>query len=186
MTCHLALTYMTHHPFPKWTYHEVMTRWLTPQEQQVWRGFLRLQRDIPASLSRQLVRDSGLSGAEYAVLVSLSESPGARLRPVGLMEILDWEQSRVSHQLNRMERRGLIARQECRSDGRGAFVVLTDAGKNALASAAPGHVAMVRRLIFDQLTEDEINQFGDICSKILLAVEKARPADGAGASGSCT
>lgn len=157
-----------------------MTRWLTPEEQQVWRGFLRLQRDVPATLSRQLVRDSGLSGAEYAVLVSLSETQSERLRPVGLMEILDWEQSRVSHQLTRMERRGLIARQECPSDGRGAFVVLTDAGRDALASAAPGHVAMVRRLIFDQLTEDEIQQFGDICAKILRAVEEAQP------SGGCT
>ena len=163
-----------------------MTRWLTPEEQQVWRGFLRLQRDVPATLSRQLVRDSGLSGAEYAVLVSLSETQSERLRPVGLMEILDWEQSRVSHQLTRMERRGLIARQECPSDGRGAFVVLTDAGREALASAAPGHVAMVRRLIFDQLTEEEIQQFGDICAKVLRAVDETQSAgDCAGPSEGC-
>jgi DNA-binding MarR family transcriptional regulator len=146
-------------------------RWLSTEEQQIWRDLLRFQRDLPARLNRQLVQDSGLSGAEYAVLVSLSEADGQRLRPVGLMESLDWEQSRVSHQLTRMERRGLVTRQECPSDGRGAFVVLTDTGRTALASAAPGHVSMVRQLIFDYLSEAEVEQFGAITRKVLRAIE---------------
>jgi DNA-binding MarR family transcriptional regulator len=150
-------------------------RWLTDSEQQVWRDLLRLQRDLPARLNRQLVQDSGLSGAEYAVLVSLSEAPDQKLRPVGLVDTLDWEQSRVSHQLTRMERRGLIARQECPSDGRGAFVVLTEAGRAAITSAAPGHVAMVRRLIFDMLTDGEVERFGETCAKILQAIDESQP-----------
>src|SRR5579859_2682550 len=148
--------------------------WLTPGEQQVWRDFLRVHRDLMAAVGRQLIRDSGLSGPEYAVLVSLSEAPGERLRPVGLMESLDWEQSRVSHQVTRMERRGLIAREECASDGRGAFVVLTEAGRAAITSAAPGHVATVRQLVFDRLAPDDIKQLGASYTQILQAIDESQ------------
>jgi DNA-binding MarR family transcriptional regulator len=149
-------------------------RWLSPQEQRVWRDLLRLQRDLPARLNRQLVQDSGLSGAEYAVLVSLDEAPGQRMRPGGLMETLSWEQSRVSHQLTRMERRGLVAREDCPADGRGAYIVLTDAGRTALKSAAPGHVAMVRQLIFDRLSAEEAEQWGLLNRKILQAIDDSQ------------
>ena len=83
---------------------------------------------LNARMNRQLQDDSGVSLADYDVLVALSEAPAAA---AGLRDrnVLAWEQSRVSHQLARMQRRGLVAREECRADARGAFVVLTDAGR---------------------------------------------------------
>jgi DNA-binding MarR family transcriptional regulator len=141
--------------------------WLTPDEQRAWRTYLRMSALLPARLNRQLQRDSGLSLPEYEVLVALSEAPGGRLRPYQLCEALSWEQSRLSHQLTRMERRGLVAREECPADGRGAFVILQPEGGDAIESAAPGHVATVRQLIFDQFDDDQRAAFEKACAAIL-------------------
>lgn len=141
--------------------------WLTADEQRAWRTYLRMSTLLPARLNRQLQRDSGLSLPEYEVLVHLSEAPDQRLRPYQLCEALNWEQSRLSHQLTRMERRGLVAREECAADGRGAFVILRTDGAAALRSAAPGHVATVRQLIFDQFDDTQRVAFEDACAAIL-------------------
>lgn len=151
--------------------------WLTADEQRAWRTYLRLNSLLPAQLNRQLQRDSGLTLPEYEVLVQLSEAPRHRLRPFQVCEALNWEQSRLSHQLTRMQQRGLIAREECAADGRGAFVVLTTAGTAAIRSAAPGHAATVRRLIFDRLGDTERAAFEHACATIIDALsELAREA----------
>src|SRR5215469_10221854 len=144
--------------------------WLTADEQRAWRTYLRMSSLLPAQLNRQLQHDSGLTLPEYEVLVQLSEAPRQRLRPFQICEALNWEQSRLSHQLTRMQRRGLVGRQECESDGRGAFVVLTDAGAASIDSAAPGHVAAVRRLMFDRLSDDQRAEFERACSAIVEAL----------------
>ncbi len=102
--------------------------------------------------------------------MQLSEAPQQRCRPFQICEALNWEQSRLSHQLSRMQRRMLITRQECEADGRGAFVTLTEAGASAIESAAPGHVAAVRALIFDRLTQDQQAAFELACSAIVEAL----------------
>jgi DNA-binding MarR family transcriptional regulator len=147
--------------------------WLTADEQRAWRTYLRMSTLLPAHLNRQLQRDSGLSLPEYEVLVQLSEAADQRLRPYQLCEALNWEQSRLSHQLTRMERRGLVAREECAADGRGAFVMLRPDGASALQSAAPGHVAAVRQLIFDRLDGSQFTAFEDACAAILGALSES-------------
>ena len=144
--------------------------WLTAEEQRTWRTYLRMSALLPARLNRQLQRACGLSLPEYEVLVQLSEAPGHRLRPYQLCEVLNWEQSRLSHQLTRMQRRGLVAREECPADGRGAFVILETAGADAISSAAPGHVAAVRDLMFNRLTDDQRVAFEQACAAILDAL----------------
>jgi DNA-binding MarR family transcriptional regulator len=144
--------------------------WLTADEQRAWRTYLRMSSLLPAQLNRQLQRDSGLTLPEYEVLVQLSEAPGHLVRPFQICEALNWEQSRLSHQLTRMERRGLIGRQECEADGRGAFVTLTEAGAESIRTAAPGHVAAVRRLIFDRLTDEQRAAFEQACAAVVEAL----------------
>jgi DNA-binding MarR family transcriptional regulator len=104
------------------------------------------------------------------VLVQLSEAPEHRLRPFQICEALNWEQSRLSHQLTRMERRGLVSRQECAADGRGAFIELTAAGADVVAAAAPQHVATVRGLIFDRLSDAQLAAFEEACTAIVTAL----------------
>jgi DNA-binding MarR family transcriptional regulator len=160
----------------------VSGEWLTADEQRAWRTYLRVSTLLPACLNRQLQRDSGLSLPEYEVLVQLSEAPAERLRPYQLCEALNWEQSRLSHQLTRMERRGLVAREECAVDGRGAFVILRAEGSAALRSAAPGHVATVRRVIFDQFDDDQRVAFEEACASILRGLSALSTLSGLGGS----
>jgi DNA-binding MarR family transcriptional regulator len=144
--------------------------WLNADEQRAWRTYLRMSSLLPAQLNRQLQQDSGLTLPEYEVLVQLSEAPLQRLRPFQICEALNWEQSRLSHQLSRMQRRGLLTREECEADGRGALVVLTAAGADAIGSAAPGHVTAVRQLIFDRMSDDQRATFEHVCASIIDAL----------------
>src|SRR5918992_4130761 len=124
-------------------------RWLDEREARAWRGYTRMQVLLTARLHRNLLRETGLSLSDYEVLVHLSEAPDGRLRSFQLSNALQWEKSRLSHHLTRMERRGLVTRQECSTDGRGAFIVLTPNGRAAIEEAAPAHVADVRDAFID-------------------------------------
>jgi len=146
--------------------------WLSDDEQRTWRTYLRMSSLLPAALNRQLQQDSALTLPEYEVLVQLSEAPGHRQRPFQICEGLNWEQSRLSHQLTRMERRGLICRRECAADGRGAFIELTAVGAEAIGAAAPKHLATVRRLIFDRLSDAQRAAFDEACAAVLTALSE--------------
>src|SRR4051812_41502283 len=138
---------------------------------------------LEARLNRELQQTSGLSLADYDVLVLLSEAPDWRLRMFQLIEALQWEQSRLSHHIARMQRRSLVTREECTTDKRGAFVVLTDAGRDANEKAAPTHVALVRQLVFDELSEEQVATLEQFVSRVLSRLVKpapeARGSDGA-------
>jgi DNA-binding MarR family transcriptional regulator len=151
----------------------VADRWLTADEQRAWRAYLRAGSLLTARLNRLLQADCGLSLPEYEVLVQLSEAPRGKLRPFQLGLALDWEQSRLSHMLSRMGRRGFVVRQDCAGDRRGAEVALTAAGRAAIESAAPGHVAAVRRLVFDQMDSEQAVAFGQVFEAILAGLENS-------------
>jgi DNA-binding MarR family transcriptional regulator len=145
----------------------IMSRWLTEDEQRAWRGLLRMTAQLNARMNRQLQDDYGISLADYDVLVVLSEAPRGRQRVFELADSLTWEQSRVSHQLARMQRRGLIAREDCATDARGAFAVLLEAGRAAIERAAPAHVELVRQLVFDGLSHDQLAALTAVSSRVL-------------------
>ena len=147
---------------------EHVTRWLTDSEQRAWRGYQAVQAQLSARLNRQLQSDSGLSLADYEVLVALTDRPGGRLRVFELAEALQWEQSRLSHHLARMQQRGLVNRKACRDDRRGSYVLLTAAGRRAIEAAAPGHVDAVQRLFFDGLTPEQV-ELVEMLSRRILA-----------------
>ncbi len=113
-----------------------MPQWLTDDEQRAWRGLVQMTSRLDARLNRELRQSSGLSLADYDVLVLLTEAPDGRLRMFQLIDDLHWEQSRLSHHIARMQRRGLVGREECTTDKRGAFVVLTDVGRETVERAA--------------------------------------------------
>lgn len=149
--------------------HEIP--WLADEQEQVWRRWLAVNALLPATLHRELQADAGLSLPDFDVLVRLTDAPDGRVRVNDLAQALQWEKSRVSHHVTRMERRGLIRREECPEDARGAFVVMTPGGRAAIERAAPGHVRTVRRLVFDQLTPDEVETLSSITRKVLARLE---------------
>jgi DNA-binding MarR family transcriptional regulator len=152
-----------------------MSRWLTDDEQRAWRGLLLMTSQLNARMNRQLLQDYGISLADYEVLVVLSEAPAGRLRVFEVADALAWEQSRVSHQLARMQRRGLIVRQDCSSDARGAFAVLTEVGRAAIERAAPAHVETVRQLVFDGLSRDQLTALTEMTAGVLDRLAATAP-----------
>ena len=142
-------------------------RWLDDREQQAWRGYLAMQTELQAHLNRRLQADSGLSLPDFAVLVTLTDTADGRLRAGELAEALQWEKSRLSHHLGRMQRRGLVERQECPDDARGAFVAVTEEGRRAIERAAPPHVGTVRDLVFDVLAPDDVDALARISDAVL-------------------
>lgn len=160
-----------------------MTQWLSPQEQQAWRAWLAASALLNDRLSRDLQAKHGLTLADYEILVWLSEHPERRLRMSELAERTLASRSRLSHQVDRMERAGLVERQQCDDDRRGAFAVLTPAGMQAITQAAPDHVTSVRENLVDVLTPDEFAALGAACRKIGDALGTCPSVPGAVASG---
>lgn len=148
-------------------------RWLDEREAHLWQAYRDLQRELRNALDRQLVHEAGLSGAEYALLVPLSEAAGGRLRARDLGAMVGWDRSRISHQLSRMEQRGLVTREPCPDDARGSVVRLTRVGRSAITAAAPKHVATVRRLFLDPLSDDELDTLATLLDRILAGLAGA-------------
>jgi DNA-binding MarR family transcriptional regulator len=141
--------------------------WLTTGQQEAWRAWLQATLLLSDRLERDLKDSHELSNAEYEVMVRLSESPGRRLRMSELASRTLASKSRLSHQISRMESEGLVRREECPEDRRGAYAVLTDAGWERLVEAAPAHVASVRHWLVDALSQEEFEQLGVLCSRVV-------------------
>lgn len=148
-------------------------RWLDDREQAAWRAFLDMHARLTARLNREMQDASGLSLADYSVLIQLTEHVDARMRVLELARALRWEKSRLSHQLTRMQQRGLVDRSNCSEDRRGAFVVLTDQGRAAAGAVAPTHVDGVRRYLFDGLSPAEVDVLADVARQTLARLDEA-------------
>ncbi|MEW2287515.1 helix-turn-helix domain-containing protein [Streptomyces sp. NPDC047841] len=121
---------------------------------------------------RSLQSEFGLSATDYTVLAELTRAPDDHLRVMELAKVLGWEKSRVSHHLSRMVKRGLLTREDCADDGRGAYVTVTAAGRAAIEAAAPRHVEDVRRLFLDHLTPGQVVLLAEIADTV---IEKISP-----------
>ncbi|MEI2641045.1 MAG: MarR family transcriptional regulator [Candidatus Nanopelagicales bacterium] len=144
-----------------------MTRWLSEQEQGYWRSWLAANLLVPDRLGRDLNEHTGLTMADYEILVWLSETAERRLRMSELADLTLSSRSRLSHQIDRMEKAGYVERQECTDDRRGFFAVLTDRGWEVLVDAAPHHVESVRQRIVEVLTPDEFAELGRLSQKLV-------------------
>jgi DNA-binding MarR family transcriptional regulator len=139
--------------------------WLDEREQHAWRTFTDARARLVAALARELQRDSGLSAADYEILVRLSEAEGRRLRAFELGAVAGWEKSRLSHHLARMQQRGLVVKEQC-GDSRYFDIVLTQHGLAVIEEAAPHHVAHVREWFVSAMTAQQLDALTDACQAI--------------------
>jgi DNA-binding MarR family transcriptional regulator len=142
-------------------------RWLNDCQAAVWQAYLHMNQHLYATLEEQLMRDAALSGADYKVLVPLSETPGGVLRARELCTEIGWDRSRLSHHVSRMEKRGLVVREDCADDARGLMVRLTKAGRKAIRGAAPKHVDSVQQCFFDLVSDDELTTLASVFDRVL-------------------
>ncbi len=152
--------------------------WLDPREARAWRAFIDAHQQIEVHLSRRL-QESGLSGADYSVLAALSALDGDRMSARHLSQALGWEKSRLSHQVRRMQKDGLISREPNPDDARSTMVCLLPAGRAAIEKAAPGHVEDVRRNFVDLFTPAELDMLATLNERVLqhLATNHDSPAE---------
>ncbi|MGW1913874.1 MarR family winged helix-turn-helix transcriptional regulator [Streptomyces sp. NPDC002076] len=137
-------------------------RWLSDGEQRVWRAYLHATTLLEDHLDRQLQRDAGMPHIYYGLLVGLAEAPRRRLRMTELAMQAKITRSRLSHAIARLEKNGWVRREDCPSDKRGQFAVLTDEGAEVLKRTAPGHVAAVRQAMFERLSPEQQKALGEI------------------------
>lgn len=130
-------------------------RWLSEEEQRAWRTHLDVSRLLTYQLEKDL-QPFGLTMNDYEILVNLSESEDRRMRMSDLASATLQSKSRLSHQITRMENAGLVRRENCESDRRGLYAVLTELGWDTMRKVAPHHVASVRRHFIDLLTPEDL------------------------------
>jgi DNA-binding MarR family transcriptional regulator len=146
-------------------------RWLDNDEQRAWRGFLAMTALLPGALDQQLQRDAEMGHSSYIVLAMLSEAPDRSLRMSELASRANSSPSRLSHTVARLEQRGLVRRDRSPDDGRGNVAQLTDEGWDVVTATAPGHVAAVRRFVFDALTCEQVRQLEEIAGAVLSRLD---------------
>ena len=144
---------------------------VSPAEWDIWRAFHSMNRHLNLAVERELHSVADISEPDYEILITLFESPDKQLRSRELGASTGWEKSRLSHQLTRLERRGLVERSECDTDARGTWIAITADGRRAILGAIRGHAAIIRRVFFDVLTEDEKAMFKDVSGRVLDAID---------------
>ncbi|MFB7863604.1 MULTISPECIES: MarR family winged helix-turn-helix transcriptional regulator [unclassified Streptomyces] len=149
---------------------DTATPWLTDAEQCAWRTYLDVNRMLTYQLEKDL-QPFGLTINDYEILVNLSESAERRLRMSDLAAATLQSKSRLSHQITRMENAGLVRRENCESDRRGLYAVLTDAGMDTMHKVAPHHVESVRKHFIDQLSPEAL---GDLHESLKPVADQLR------------
>ena len=142
------------------------TRWLSPEEQRAWRAYIAAAALVEDALDRQLQQEAGMPHLYYSILATLSEAPERKLRMTDLAEVLKITRGRLTYAVTRLEKDGLVGREDCRWDKRGSIARLTEEGMRVLERTAPGHVETVRALLFDRLTPEQVGQLEDIFTAV--------------------
>ncbi len=138
----------------------------TMEQMRIWRSYVETAEILRSRLGKQFQSESGISSGDYAIMVTLSEEPGWRLRPSELADRIEWDRSRLSHHLKRMEKRGLVRRETCPSDSRGSFIVLTEEGFEDFRRSSVPHLQFVKELFINAYNDDELAQVDAVTSTL--------------------
>ena len=155
---------------------QTQTRWLTDGEQDAWGTYIRLAKMLMRQLDRDL-HPFGLSTNDYEILVELSEAPGNRLRMTELADLTAQSRSRLSHQITRMEAKGLVSRAACDGDKRGTFAVITPRGMATIERVAPSHVDSVRQHFIDHIPAADLAVLTAAYRPVMNRLRKIRDRD---------
>jgi DNA-binding MarR family transcriptional regulator len=150
------------------------THALTDRQQTAWETYQRMRTRLAGQLNRELARETGLSEADFEILAPLTETPEESVRALALRCGLEWEKSRLSHQLRRMEQRGLVTREVCLEDGRSTVIQVTAEGRRLAGEARRVHDDAIHRYVCEALTPAQLDALGEIGAAILAGLEEPR------------
>jgi DNA-binding MarR family transcriptional regulator len=152
----------------------MMNAQISDTQAAAWMSYQRMRVLLTGRINRELAQKTGLSEADYEILAALTETQAESIRVLALRCGLAWEKSRLSHQLSRMEARGLVTREECVEDNRGSVVRVTNAGRKLAAEARVHYEDAVRRYVTDVLTPEQMEALGSIAETVLTQLEEPR------------
>jgi DNA-binding MarR family transcriptional regulator len=152
---------------------DMMTQPLTDRQQTAWASYQRMRIRLAGRIGRELARETGLSEADFEILSHLAGTPDTPVRALALRCGLEWEKSRLSHQLRRMEQRGLVVREPCVEDNRGFVVRVTAEGRHLAEAGRRVHEDAVRRYVGDALTPDQLDALGEIAEAVLAGLDES-------------
>ena len=136
-------------------------------ESSLWFAWKRAHELVRTAVIEEVTAATGLSDPDVGILLRLDVAGGS-LRQSEIAAALGWDRTRLSHQLTRMEDRGLVARRRTSS---GVRVDISDAGKEAAAAARPVHAAAVRRHLAEPLTPGQSAMLREILELLSGAAE---------------
>ena len=151
------------------------TATLTDTQKTIWTSYQRLRLRLTERLNRELADATGLSEADFEILSAMMQAQDETVRALALRCGLEWEKSRLSHQLKRMEARGLVMREECEEDNRGTLIRVTELGRKLAAEAQLYYEQAIQRYVVDALTPDQLEALGDIADAILKQLGDEKP-----------
>ena len=140
-------------------------------EWDAWRSFITMRNNLDRALEKRLQQESGISSPDYEILITLFGTPERQLRAREFAASLGWEKSRLSHQVTRMEKRGLVERRDCDTDGRGTWIALTADGSRAVLGAIRDHSTAIRQYFFDVLTPDELEVMERASQRVIATID---------------
>lgn len=149
----------------------------TPSELRIWRDYIETAEALRARMADRMQQASALSLGDYSVLLALSEAPGHRLRPSEIATQIEWERSRVSHHLGRMEKRDLVHRAACADDSRGSDVILTEVGADAFRRSSIPHMRDIHELFIDALSAEQLSATSHLTATIRAHLERFTTTD---------
>lgn len=150
----------------------MMNPQISDSQREAWESYQRMRVLLTGRLNREISRKTGLSEADYEILAALTQTSAESVRVLALRCGLAWEKSRLSHQLRRMEARGLLTREECLEDNRGAVIRVTNAGRKLAAEARVHYEQAVKRYVTDVLTAEQMQALGVIAETLLIQLEE--------------
>jgi DNA-binding MarR family transcriptional regulator len=144
---------------------------LDAREERAWHSYHQMEQELAGRIRRRLTRDTGLSDADYEILRALADAPDGILRARELRFEVRWEKSRLSHQIGRMEGRGLVTREDCDEDSRGSVIRITATGREVIVAACCEYAKAVRAYLIDRLSAEQLDALADISETVLASFE---------------
>jgi DNA-binding MarR family transcriptional regulator len=143
--------------------------WLkfSPQQRAAWSGFIRAHSSIVKELDAELQAAHGLPLSSFDVLVQLSLAPNGRMQMSELAEAVHLSRSGLTRMVDRLERQGLLERHKGERDPRQVFACITKTGLERLAETTPTHLAGVRRMFLERLSQPQVKQLAVIWNQLM-------------------